>query len=215
MHIYHKISTNCDTHGEYLADPVQYHKGIKELCPKCNPAVKIHTPYNINKIISKMQDKYPNDTQLKTQDLSTIRGDLLDLQNGICPLCNRSINKPIVDHWHTKKNNGNGKVRMVLCATCNSMLGVIENHLPRYLIDYSDAPNWLDNLVRYLQVNTTNLIHPTERPRIKLNKTEFKKLSNYVKTAYNKVIKYPIKGLLNKRQEDYYNEYIVYTKEGK
>lgn len=197
-------------HGEYLADPVQYHKGIKELCPKCNPAIKVYAPYDINKIISKMHKKYPKEVQLDVSDLGNIRGDLLDLQNGICPLCNKSISKPVLDHWHTRKNNGNGKVRMVLCATCNSMLGVIENYLPRYLIEYSDAPNWFDNLVRYLQANTTNLIHPTERPRVKLNKTEFKKLSDYVKLTYNKVIKYPLKGLLNKRQEIYYNEYINY-----
>lgn len=146
------------------------------------------------------------------KDIEIIRGELLDLQNGICPLCNKSITKPVVDHWHTKKNNGNGKVRMVLCATCNSLLGVIENHLPRYLVNYSDAPNWLDNVSRYIQHVTTNLIHPTEKPRVKLNKTEFKALQEYVKGTYNKAIKYPVKGLLNKRQEEYYKEYKLHNK---
>lgn len=158
-------------------------------------------------IILKMNKVHPTEEQLSTKDLATIRGELLDLQNGICPLCTKSIRNPAVDHWHIKHNKGNGKVRMVICATCNSMLGNIENHLPRYLIDYSDASNWLVNVAKYIQLDTTNLIHPTERPRIKLTKTEFRGLQEYVKSIHNKVIKYPLKGTLTKLQEDYYKAY--------
>lgn len=203
------MKAQCNTHGEYLADPIQYHKGIKETCPKCNPAIQVYMPYKLSKIIDRINIKYPVDTQLTVKDIEVIRGELLDLQNGICPLCNKSITKPVVDHWHTRKNNGNGKVRMALCATCNSMLGVIENHLPRYLINYSDAPTWLDNAARYIQNSTTNLIHPTEKPKVKIGKTEFNILMKKYLEKYptKSILKYPQNGKANARLQSIIKEF--------
>jgi hypothetical protein len=209
-HTYLKIQLECDIHGTYEADPIQADKGNKVLCPVCNPAEKRHKAKPIAKVYERINQLFPEERQLKASDLPTIRGELLDAQDGICPLCNKMLNKPVVDHWHAKGNKGNSKVRLCICAGCNSLVGVIENHLPRYLVDYSDTSTWLNNLAEYLTSGTTNLIHPTERPKIKLNKTEFKALSEFVKDTYNKVIKYPLKGLLTIKQEEYYTQFKEY-----
>lgn len=206
-HTYLKIQLECIKHGVYDADPIQADKGSKVLCPICNPSEKRHKAKPIDKIYERFNQLHPNEEQLKTSDLPIIRGELLDIQDGVCPLCNKMINKPVVDHWHSKGNKGNSKVRLCICAGCNSLVGVIENHLPRYLVDYSDTSIWLNNLSKYLTSGTTNLIHPTEKPRIKLGKIEFKGLADYVKSTYNKIIKYPLKGLLTVKQEYYYKEY--------
>lgn len=155
----------------------------------------------------KINKKYPEEVQLSNPDVGGVRGELLDIQDSVCPLCNRLIRRPVVDHWHQKVNKGNGKCRLVICAGCNSLVGRIENALPRYLVDYSDAPLFLRNLADYLEAGTTNLIHPTERPRIKLTKAEFKGFQSFMKERYNKAVKYPLKGLLTINQESYYLAY--------
>ena len=210
-HLYVKVGTICDFHGMYFTDPHKLHN--KELphsilCPTCNPAVKVHQAVANEKVISQMNKVYPKELQLEPKDIPIIRAELLDLQNGVCPLCNKMLSKMCLDHYHQKRNNGNGKVRQVLCTGCNSMLGVIENSLPRYLIDYSDAPTWLENVADYLRCQTTNLIHPTERKRITLKVTEFKAFAQWVKDTLGKVIKFPKKGVLPKTQEVLYKQYL-------
>lgn len=157
----------------------------------------------------KVNKKYPKEVQLSNPDVGVVRAELLDIQDSVCPLCNRLIRRPVVDHWHQKVNKGNGKCRLVICAGCNSLVGRIENALPRYLVDYSDAPLFLRNLADYLEAGTTNLVHPTERPRVKLTRTEFKGFQEFMKSKYNKAIKYPLKGLLTLNQESYYKLYII------
>jgi hypothetical protein len=40
----------------------------------------------------------------------------------ICPICNRNLDSPVIDHDHE-----NGKVRGIICCHCNSALNIIEN----------------------------------------------------------------------------------------
>ena len=217
-HLYVKMQAHCDFHGMYFTDP---HKLLNKclphskLCPDCNPAIKTHQAVPNEKVIKAMNAKYPQEVQLESKDIPKIRAELIDLQDAVCPLCNKLLNKVVVDHWHRKRNQGNGKIRQALCAGCNSMLGVIENTIPRYLIDYSEAPMWLENAASYLRCETTNLIHPTERKRITLKITEYKAFALWVKNALNKVIKYPKKGILPKTQEALYEQYKDAIKDAK
>lgn len=181
------------------------------LCPTCNPAEKRYEPLNINEIYTEINTRYPDEVQLSNPDVGRLRGELLDIQDSTCPLCNRLIRRAVLDHHHRLVNKGSGKCRLVLCAGCNSLVGRIENALPRYLVDYSDTPLFLRNLASYLEAGTTNFIHPTERPRIKLTKTEFKGFQEFMRTKYNKAVKYPNKGLLTLNQESFY---LMYTNKG-
>lgn len=200
----------------YFTDPHKLlNKGLQHsvLCPSCNPAIKTYEAVPNEKVIQGMNNKYPEELQLEVKDLPRIRAELLDLQDAVCPLCNKLLTKVVVDHWHQKRNQGNGKVRQALCSGCNSMLGVIENSFPRYLIDYSDAPMWLENTAKYLRCGTTNLIHPTERKKITLKVNEFKVFAQWVKDTFKKTIKYPRKGILTRPQEVLYKQYIQTLKE--
>ena len=56
---------------------------------------------------------------ISEQDFQEMFGD------GFCPLCGRKMVHAHVDH-----NHKTGKVRGVLCARCNNVVGIIENRLP-------------------------------------------------------------------------------------
>lgn len=56
--------------------------------------------------------------------------------NGVCPICNRTDSRRLsVDHCHTT-----GKIRGMLCNTCNIGLG-----------KFRDNPMWLRNAALYLE----------------------------------------------------------------
>lgn len=172
---YKTINVKCSIHGEFTGD---LHEALKGnlICPKCN---NIELP-DYDSVISVFNSRY-SEAQLKSTDIAKYRNILGTLQNNTCPLCHNILDNPVLDHWHTKLNRGNGKVRMVLCRGCNSMLGKIENALPRNKIPYSLAPNWLRNAADYLLRDTTNLTHPTEKVHSKITKTEFKQLAELSK----------------------------------
>lgn len=63
----------------------------------------------------------------------------LDLQNGVCAICGRPPDKRAldVDHDHVT-----GRVRGLLCPTCNSSLGIVEDYLDQalaYLAKYASS----------------------------------------------------------------------------
>lgn len=53
--------------------------------------------------------------------LEEYQGMLLN-QKGICPICEKHMNRPCVDHDHTT-----GKVRALLCSGCNTALGGLKD----------------------------------------------------------------------------------------
>lgn len=60
---------------------------------------------------------------------------IFELQSGKCAICKQASNKVlVVDHDHET-----GKVRALLCGTCNSGLGM-----------FKDSPELLDQAARYL-----------------------------------------------------------------
>jgi hypothetical protein len=98
--------------------------------------------------------------KLKTSEVAQVRKETLESQGGICPLCVERIEKPALDHCHSK-----GHIRGVLCLNCNQMEGRIRGfgvrarrHL-RYV-------EWLANLLAYVvehESDRTGLIHPTHK----------------------------------------------------
>jgi hypothetical protein len=145
--------------------------------------------------------------QLMSTQVKIIRDSLLVKQNGKCPLCNRYVEMPTLDHYHSKRQYGSGLVRGVICNTCNRMVGVIENNLMRNNINYSDAPQFLRELAGYLESKRENYIHPTEKPKPpKLMKSSYNKLVKAV-AGKQKVPKYNRK--LTKQLEKLYQKYGV------
>lgn len=167
----------------------------------------VDSTVDYDELIDKVNKAWSN-AQLRPVDVQKFRQTLASLQDDICPLCERELDAPVLDHWHTRINKGNGKVRLVICRTCNSLLGKIENAFPRYKIPYSLAPKWLENTAKYLLRDTTNLIHPTEKPKLKVSKTQFKKLQAVCEADGIKFkFKYPTNGMLSGGALELYNKY--------
>lgn len=96
--------------------------------------------------------------KLKHKEIAGTRERMFREQNGICLLCKRGIKDPVLDHDHDE-----GNIRAVLCRTCNSLEGKIENWIKRfgggiYRIDFINGLRdyWMKDY-------TGNPIHPKHR----------------------------------------------------
>lgn len=86
---------------------------------------------------------------------------MLANQDNNCALCCTYVapNDAVLDHDHTT-----GHIRAVLHRGCNSMLGVIENNRPRYMLKGARLFHMLSRVEAYLTADfTTNPLHPTHR----------------------------------------------------
>ena len=100
---------------------------------------------------------------------------LIEDQDGICPLCERSLksmdmSNVIVDHDHES-----GRIRAALCRNCNGIEGKIKKQAIR-CSSLEGYIYWLRRLSKYLdfhQLNPGNYLHPTHR-----TPEEKKKLKN-------------------------------------
>lgn len=150
-----------------------------------------------------------DEIQLKANQVKFVRDGLLEKQSGVCPICARSVKLPVLDHFHTKRHNGDGKVRGVLCNTCNRMIGVIENNALKNGINFSDLPSFLRRCADYASKDHYPLIHPSEVLREpKVSKRNY----NQLKKAYDKKAKfpeYPASAKLTKRLAELFNEYSI------
>lgn len=111
-------------------------------------------------------------TKLKYKDIKLVKEILLKKQGYIypmCPICNRNLNtlKPrdlCLDHNHI-----NGRVRAVLCRSCNAIEGKTYKNFVRYGlrkagIDYNE---FLWNIRRYTAYPETDFIHPKFKEKVK------------------------------------------------
>lgn len=131
---------------------------------------------------------------LKYTEIKQIREEILAKQKGICPICKRPISTPCLDHQHRKKLKGSGRIRGVLCHTCNAYLGKIENNAHRYKIRQDEISVILRNMADYLEQEHLPYIHPTEAPKPKrLKKNSYKKLVKKLKEIgfKKKIPEYP------------------------
>lgn len=127
-------------------------------------------------------------TQMKQKDISILREKLLAEQNGICPICNKIIDDPVLDHEHKKKLKGTGLIRGVLCRTCNVLLAKSENNCIRYRVTREQLPRILRRMSRYLRKEHLPFIHPSEKEKQPiLQRSSY----NELKKAYSGRAKFP------------------------
>lgn len=132
-------------------------------------------------------------------DLPKIRETLLKQQNGFCPICDRKVVSPVVDHEHVKRIGGSGRIRGVLCSTCNVFLAKIENNAQRYRIPREMLPSVLVGAARYLTTTPLPILHPSENPKPpKLQKASYNELKRTCDKLGLKIPPFPARGYLTK-----------------
>ena len=133
-----------------------------------------------------------------------IRESLLK-KSYICPICNKEINNPVVDHQHKKKVRGTGRIRNNICSNCNVFIAKTENNCTRFKIAQEELPEVLKNISEYFGAQQYNIIHYTDKEsRPTLSKTIANKVLKYWEYLYpgKKKLKYPKSGVLTKDWED-------------
>ena len=95
--------------------------------------------------------------KLKHTEIREYRTIQLAHQNNQCALCGEDIGQDaVLDHDHKT-----GLIRQVLHRGCNSLLGKIENSMPRSRVDIRRLEGIAHNLVDYLNTTHTEIRHPT------------------------------------------------------
>lgn len=133
-----------------------------------------------------------------------IRESLLK-KSCICPICNKEIINPVVDHQHKKKVRGTGRIRNNICSNCNVFIAKTENNCTRFKIAQEELPEVLKNISEYFGAQQYNIIHYTDKEsRPTLSKTLANKVLKYWEYLYpgKKKLKYPKSGVLTKDWED-------------
>ncbi len=130
---------------------------------------------------------YDDEYQLTASNVKFVRDALIQKQNGICPICKNDMVMPTLDHSHTSRHNGDGKVRGAICNSCNRFIGVVENNCARNNIDFSDLPKILITLAYYISSKNYPMLHPSEAPkRLKIKKSCYNKLAKAHKASTSK-----------------------------
>ena len=96
--------------------------------------------------------------KLKAKDIPGWRLSRLEHNKGLCALCNDPCVSPVGDH-----NHKSGKMRDVICRSCNSALGAIER-TTRYGI--KDILKFAIGAAKYLELHNedqTGILHPTHK----------------------------------------------------
>ena len=123
----------------------------------------------------------------------------------ICPICNKEINNPVVDHQHKKKVRGTGRIRNNICSNCNVFIAKTENNCTRFKIAQEELPEVLKNISEYFGAQQYNIIHYTDKEsRPTLSKIQANKVLKYWEYLYpgKKKLAYPKSGILTKDWED-------------
>lgn len=152
-------------------------------------------------------------TLMSTKNLFVLRDSMIIGQGGICPLCENPIVSPVCDHEHTGKHRGDGAIRGVICSTCNSLLGSIENAVIRSGVGLNNKLTFINNLKSYIdKKHGTNYIYPSEKPKPKrLKKSSYNHLKRIAKQqGYNrKFPEYPKSKKLTVKLEELYKLYHI------
>ncbi|WKV17129.1 putative integration and excision endonuclease VII [Salmonella phage PKM.Hi.22.6] len=119
--------------GEYYY--VKSRNRYMSRCKTCDRAASAERHKNVYSKDKDLQraKKLKSRYGLSVEDFENI----LDAQNNKCAICNESLNGGgVVDHCHTS-----GKVRGILCRTCNIGLG-----------HFRDNEDFLNSAIKYLKV---------------------------------------------------------------
>lgn len=158
-------------------------------------------------------------TQLKSNEVSTLRENILKTQNGLCAICGCIITDETgysLDHQHkVKKENigedGAGLIRGVLCRACNVWEGKIWNSTQRYRQpnNVSERIEMLKSLITYYENGTYPFIHHTEKIKEKIvSKRNYNKLKK-VYSGNKKFPEYPKSGKLTLSLKILFHEYNI------
>lgn len=95
--------------------------------------------------------------KLKYNEIAPYRAQQLNTQNNCCALCGDVVvDDAVLDHCHKT-----GKLRKVLHRGCNSLLGKIENNMPRSKMTIDRLEVFAGRLIEYITTQHTDIIHPT------------------------------------------------------
>ena len=161
--------------------------------------------------------------ELKSSEISEIRKIILEEQNFKCAICGKDItleDRITLDHQHKNKKsdengpNGDGLVRGVLCADCNSCEGIIWNSTKRFQSARTreDRIDFLKRLIEYYQKEPYPYVHPTEVPKSKiLSKKNINKLAKEFSEKYpkKKPLEYPKSKKMTKKLKALYFEFKI------
>ena len=99
--------------------------------------------------------------KLKSTAIKSYRLLQLEKQNSCCALCGDVIiDDAVLDHDHKT-----GLLRQVLHRGCNSMLGKIENNMPRSRMNRDRLRTFAQNLLQYIETLHTDITHPTHKEK--------------------------------------------------
>ena len=103
--------------------------------------------------------------KLKSTEIRGYRLQQLEQQNNLCALCGDVIiDDAVLDHDHKT-----GLLRQVLHRGCNSMLGKIENTMPRSRMNRDRLRTFALNLMQYIETTHTDITHPTHKEKTMTN----------------------------------------------
>ncbi len=156
---------------------------IEAIFQKDNSHLKVTVPnylkFNTNKT-------YEPDFiwQARSKTIKAIRDMYALRQKQKCVICDRPLEKPTLDHVHTKKVKGTGLVRNTICNMCNTYIARVENNASRHALSNKDLPDILRNMANHLE-QEKKIIHPTEQPkRKKVGKREWNRVRKHYFDVY-------------------------------
>jgi len=99
--------------------------------------------------------------KLKYNEIAPYRAQQLNTQNNCCALCGDVVvDDAVLDHCHKT-----GLLRKVLHRGCNSLLGKIENNMPRSKMTIDRLEVFAGNLIEYIKTQHTDILHPTYKTK--------------------------------------------------
>ena len=127
-----KICNVCKTSKEiiYFSKYAKAPDGLQYTCKTCQKAHykqwKLKNPEYHRRWLLKNKDHVRDKTFKRNFGISlTDYESMFQIQKGLCFICEKTCptgHKLAVDHCHTT-----GKIRSLLCLTCNALLGYLEN----------------------------------------------------------------------------------------
>jgi len=144
---------------------------------------------------------------LQKKDIPVIREQIAEEQNNLCAICDEPLERACLDHAHTKRLKLDGRIRGVICSTCNVYLAKIENHCVRCGIKHKDLPRILRNIALYLELKTYPFVHPSEAPKPKkIQRASYNKLAKKLNKMGigNRLCEFPASGRLTKKLSKLY-----------
>ena len=110
--------------------------------------------------------------KLKHSEVRDWRIRQLGTQDYFCALCHDSIEptEAVLDHDHKT-----GLLRQALHRGCNSMLGKIENNMPRSKMTVERLSVFTTNLIEYITKQHTEVLHPTYKTQEERKMKAYKK----------------------------------------